>query len=54
MDGKLDTIAQKRLVELTSKEALAADLVQRLVQLLVTLGSDDFDFDWRPTVRLER
>jgi hypothetical protein len=39
----VDASTQERLVELTGKEALAADLVKGLLELLVTHRPDDLE-----------
>ena len=43
MNDQLDTLTQKRLVELPGKDALAADLVKGLLEVLVAQGFDDLE-----------
>ena len=54
VDGQLDPVAEKRFVELPSKDTLAADLVKGLVEAFVTFGPDDLDLGLGPAIRLER
>ena len=41
VNDQLDALTQKRLVELPGKDALAADLVKGLVEVLVAQGADN-------------
>jgi hypothetical protein len=41
MDGQVDLSIQERLVELPGKDALTADLVKGLVEVVVAYGPDD-------------
>jgi len=44
VNRQVDPSIQERLVELAGEEALAADLVKGLVEVLVTDGPDDLEW----------